>query len=179
MNKDRELKDYISNNNLDLDRVVDDYIPYIRTVINNMVHNNLSEEDKEEIVLDTFFILWRKYVDNYHIELLSSYLAGIARNLVREKLKKTEDTVDILEYENSIENSDIYMYSIEREEILLLKNSLKNLKSKDMVIIEMFYYSSKSIKDIAKELKMSEANVKTRLHRIRKKVKKELSKGGF
>ena len=43
----------------------------------------------------------------------------------------------------------------------------------------MFYYSNKSIKDIAKELKISEVNVKTKLHRIRKKIRQELRKGGF
>lgn len=179
MNEKKQLKDYVLNGNIDLDTIVDDYTPYIKTIINNMVHNNLKEEDKEEIILDTFFILWKKYIDNYHIELLSSYVAGIARNLIKEKLKKIEDTVDISDYENLMENSNLDLYSIEREEISLLKNSLKGLKSKDIIIINMFYYSSKSVKDIAKELKISEVNVKTQLHRIRKKIKKELNNGGF
>ena len=56
---------------------------------------------------------------------------------------------------------------------------IKDLKEIDIKIINMFYYSSKSIKDIAKELKISEVNVKTRLHRIRKKIKQELKQGGF
>lgn len=43
----------------------------------------------------------------------------------------------------------------------------------------MFYYSAKPIKDIANELKISEVNVKTRLHRVRKKIKQELNRGGF
>ena len=34
------------------------------------------------------------------------------------------------------------------------------------------------VKDIAKKLNISELNVKTRLHRIRKKIKKELNNGG-
>ena len=36
-----------------------------------------------------------------------------------------------------------------------------------------FYYSSKSIKDIAKEQKISEFSVKQRLYRIRNKIRKE------
>ena len=40
----------------------------------------------------------------------------------------------------------------------------------------MFYYSSKSIKDIASELNITEFNVTTRLYRIRKRLRKELKK---
>ena len=43
----------------------------------------------------------------------------------------------------------------------------------------MFYYEELSIKDIAKELNISDVNVKTKLHRIRKKIKQELKRGGF
>ena len=38
----------------------------------------------------------------------------------------------------------------------------------------MYYYLEKSIKDIAKELNMTETNVKTKLHRIRKKIRREM-----
>lgn len=70
-------------------------------------------------------------------------------------------------------------YSQEREEINELYKKLNNLKEIDIKIINMFYYSAKPIKDIANELKISEVNVKTRLHRVRKKIKQELNRGGF
>lgn len=57
MKEKKELKNYIINKRIDLDRIVDDYTPYIRKIIQNMVGNNLTEEDKEEIILDTFFAL--------------------------------------------------------------------------------------------------------------------------
>ena len=85
-----ELKDYIQNNELDLDRIVDDFSAYVKTVINNMVSNNLSYEDKEEILSDTFFILWKNR--NNNILSLNTYIAGIAKNLVREKFKKKKIT---------------------------------------------------------------------------------------
>ena len=111
------------------------------------------------------------------IYVLDSYIAGITRNLVKEKLRKLHYTVDISNYENIIEMEEKELYEEEREEIAYLENSLKNLKELDIKIINLFYYSSKSIKDIAEELNISETNVKTRLHRIRKKLQKELSKG--
>lgn len=179
MKEKKELENYIISENIDLDKIVDDYTPYLRTIIQNMVGSNLAEEDKEEIILDTFFILWKRYKENYYIKSLSSYIAGIARNLVREKLKTLKYTIDIEQCENLIEYSNLDIYSQEREEINELYKKIKDLKEIDIKIINMFYYSSKSIKDIAKELKISEVNVKTRLHRIRKKIKQELKQGGF
>lgn len=72
--KENKLKNYIQNNTLDIDKLIDEYTPYIRTVIQNTVHNNISNEDKEEIISDTFFVLWKRYKENYEIESLSSYI---------------------------------------------------------------------------------------------------------
>lgn len=179
MKEKKELENYVINGNIDLDRIVDDYTPYIRKIIQNMVGDNLSEEDKEEIILDIFFIIWKRYKENYKIKALSSYIAGITRNLIKEKLKARKHTINLEQVENIIEYSNLDIYTQEREEINELCNKIKNLKEIDVKIIEMFYYSAKSIKDIAKELEISEVNVKTRLHRARKKIKNELKQGGF
>lgn len=171
------IEKYIVNEKLDLDKIVDNYSSYVKTIINNAVGNNLSTEDKEEILLDAFFILWKNYNDNKNIYAVDSYIAGITRNLVKEKLRKLHYMVDISDYENVIEIQANELYEEEREEISFLKNSLKKLKEIDIKIINMYYYSSKSIKDIAEELEISQSNVKTRLHRIRKRLQKQLSKG--
>ena len=49
MKEKKELGNYIINENIDLDRIVDDYTPYLRTIIQNMVGDNLTEEDMMEI----------------------------------------------------------------------------------------------------------------------------------
>ena len=98
--------------------------------------------------------------------------------MIKEKLKTLKYNIDIEQCKNLIEYSNLETYLQEREEINELYNKISNLKEIDIKIIKMFYYSNKLIKDIAKELKTSEVNVKTRLHRIRKKIKKELRKGG-
>ncbi len=174
MKEKKELENYIINKNIDLDKIVDDYTPYIKTIIQNMVNDNLSEEDKEEIIIDTFFILWKKYKAKYCINSLSSYIAGITRNLIKEKLKSLKYTIDIEKCDNLTEDSNIDILLQEREETNELYKKINHLKEIDIKIVNMFYYYSKSIKDIAKELQISEVNVKTRLHRIRKKIKKEM-----
>ena len=160
-------------NQIDLDRIIDEYTPYVKTVINNMVGDNLSYEDKEEILTDTFFILWKN--KNTKINHFEAYLAGITRNLVKEKFKKSSITYDIEDYSNVIEIYDeIELFSDEREKLNKLEIGYKALNKQDFDILTMFYYSSKSIKDIAKTLRLSETNVKTKLSRIRKRLKKYL-----
>lgn len=177
MNKIKQFNDYYKiNNELDWDRIIDDFTPYINTIIKNMSNNILSHEDKEEILLDVFFILWKNKENT--IISLNSYIAGITRNLVKEKLKKRKITYDISDYENILADSSLDMSTDERVEILQIEKSFKNLKEIDFKIVNMFYYSSKSIKDIAKELNISKFNVANRLSRIRKKIKKQLNIGG-
>lgn len=169
----KEMMDYVYKNELDLDRMVDDFSPYVKTIINNMVNDNLTFEDKEEILSDVFFILWKNKEKS--ILSLDSYIAGITRNLVKEKLRKLKLTYNISDYENIIEYSNLDIYSDERDEI---KRCLKVLKDIDLNVFNMFYYSSKSVKDIAQELGISEFNVTTRLYRIRKKIRNKMKKGG-
>lgn len=160
-------------NNINLDEIVDEFTPYVKKVIDNMAGNNLSYEDKEEILTDTFFVLWKNR--NNNINYLDSYIAGIAKNLVKEKFKKCNITYNIEDYENNVRYFDeLEMFSEEREKFNNLKIGYKALNEVELELISMFYYSAKSIKEIAKELKMSETNVKTRLFRIRRKLKKYL-----
>lgn len=175
MHEIKELNNYIIEDKLDLERIVKEFTPYARTIINNAVNDTLSYEDKEEIITDTFFILWKN--QDKVKTAITSYIAGIIRNLIKRKLSKNVITYDIDDYENIVEASDIKLFETERKEISMIEKSLENLNELDLEIVKLFYYSSESIKDIAKKLRISEMNVKTRLFRIRKKIKKELGVG--
>lgn len=175
MNKDREIKRYIKNNELDLERIINEYSSYIAIIINNMASTNLSNEDKEEIISEVFFILWKNKHKLDINKSLSSYIAGITRNLVKEYLRKIKINVDISDYENSLYGYDkIDFLDTNIQEIRHIEKKLENMKEIDKTIFLDFYYYSKSIKDIAKEQKMSEFSVKQRLYRIRNKIKKEV-----
>ncbi len=174
----KNLEDYYKNNEIDMDKIIEDFTPYITTIINNGTNNTISFEDKEEIFSDTFFILWKNR-NRFNINVsLNSYLAGITRNLIKEKYRKLKIYYNISDFENSEVNS-MNMYENDRELILDIEQKIKGLKGIDIEIVNLFYYSCISIKDIAKKLNISELNVKTRLYRIRKKIKKELNGGGI
>lgn len=169
----KNIQEYIKDGILDLDMIVDDYTPYIKSIINNIVGNNLSKEDKEEILIDVFFSIWDKFSKNKMIIVLDSYIAGITKNLIKNKLRKVELTVNIDDYEDLIETNSNNIY--ENDYIWQVRKCISDLKEIDISIVNSFYYDSKSVKNIASELNITEFNVKTRLYRIRKKVKKSLN----
>ena len=175
MSKDKEIKQYIKNNELDLEKIINEYSSYIATIINNMASTNLSNEDKEEIVSEVFFILWKNKHKLDVNKNLSSYIAGVTRNLVKEYLRKIKIDVDISDYENNLYSYDkIDFLDTEIQEIRNIEKKLETMKEIDKTIFLDFYYSSKSIKDIAIEHNISEFSVKQRLYRIRNKIKNEV-----
>lgn len=180
MNNSNPIKKYKNNSNLDLEKIINEYSGYVYKIIKNMTNENFSDEDFEEILSDTFFILWKntdKLDDN---KKMSSYIAGIVRNLVKEKSRKIKINLDISDYENNIQDLErIDMITEKREKMSIIESSLRQMSEEDMKIFNMYYYSTRKIREIAVILECSEFKVKSKLYRIRKKIKKDLEKGGY
>lgn len=81
-----------------------------------------------------------------------------------------DEIIDNLNLENLLES---------REKDSIIQNTLQTLTTLDYNIFILFYYSSQKVKDIANTLHISENQVKVTLHRVRKKIKKNLKKGGY
>ena len=56
---------------------------------------------------------------------------------------------------------------------------VNNMKQEDKDIFILYYYNAKSIKDIANILNIIENKIKSRLFRIRRKIKRGLEKRGY
>ena len=97
------MKDYTLN------QLVSDYNNYIKTIITNS-SNTLTEENKEEILEDTIFNVYRK-LDSINEDILKPYIAKTAKNLVINKIKNNEkydaDSLNEMNDENSFEVEDI------------------------------------------------------------------------
>lgn len=180
MKEKKQIKDYETNKEINLEEIIKEYSKYIQKIIENMSVQNLSKEDIEEITTDTFFIVWKNREKLDKEKLLSSYIAGIVRNLVKEKTRGISINYDIANYENILSDlKNIDMIYEQREQIDRIKKVVEYMKETDIEIFNLFYYESKKIKEISNILNISEFNVKSRLYRIRKKIKKELEKGGY
>lgn len=175
MEENKKIEHYMKNNELDLEEIIKEYSAYISKIIDNMSKGFIKEADKEEIVLDIFFILWK---NTYKLDInrnLNSYIAGITRNVVKIYFSKNKvKYYNISDYENSLYISDDFNFFDESYNLIIkIEQKLDSMKKIDKEIFSDFYYSSKSIKDIAEKYSMSDFSVKQRLYRIRKKIKKE------
>lgn len=177
--KDNNIIMYMKNNELDIDKVVDDFSAYLYTIISKSA--NFSKEDIEEIISDTYFILWNNQHKLDINKKMSAYLVGIVKNLIKKKYAIFYQTYDDIEnFEEKLIEKDRIDVIIENHEINSeVINILRKMKKQDRDIFYEFYYHSLKIKEIAIKYKISESQVKVRLYRIRNKLRKELMKGGF
>lgn len=163
-----------------LEEIINQYTNYLYTTITNMSYGNLSTEDIEEIISDTFFIFWKNKEKFDTNKKLNLYLAGIAKNLIKSKYRKIHINNNIEEYENILIDTYDISYNYEQiEKNRIIEESLNNMNKEDKNMFVLYYYFSKSIKEISKDLNFSEFKIKSRLFRIRKKLKANLERGGY
>lgn len=173
------IKYYIENNNINIEKLMNDYTSYLYATINNK-NSNLKVEDIEEIISDVFLAIWNNQEKLDIEKKMSSYLAGIAKNICNNKIRSLKNYTNINGYENNlyeIESLDRQLESTEKEKIIIM--GINNMKQEDKDIFILYYYYSKSMKEIAEKLQITETKVKSRLFRIRIKIKKILEKRGY
>lgn len=175
MKQYKVLEEYIKDGKLDIETVIKEYSGYVYTSITNMSNTVLSNEDIEEIISDVFFILWKNKDKLKMTDKVNFYLVGIAKNLLKEKYRKQKQNLNIDDYENYLSNDKTLdeLYE-ENNKMQILQKGLNSLNDDDKKIFRLFYYGNKKSKEIAKELKMNEITVRSRLHRIKKQIKKDL-----
>ena len=174
-----KISSYISDNKLDIENVMKDYTNYIYTIIRNNARI-LSNEDIEEIILDVFMALWKNQYKLDFNKSMSAYISCITNNLIKYKLRQNKNVnSNIDEFENQIIDLDnVELSVIKNEREIIISNELDLLNSNDKDIFIEYYYSQKSIKEISIMFNMSESKIKSKLFRIRKKLKKILKEKG-
>ena len=107
--------------------------------------------------------------------LITGASSGIGRDIARILASKKYNLIIVARNEKSLEKLADEL----KEKNNIIINEINNIKSEDKKIFMMYYYYSKSMREISKELNIKEEKVKSRLHRIRKKIKKILEKRGY
>ena len=179
MKSDDLIYMYMQDNRLNMDKVVDDFSSYLYTVVQNA--GSFKCEDIEEIISDTYLILWNNQEKLDIDKAMLPYLVGIIKNVIRKKYKVFYEVKENIEdfAEQLIENENIEITVTNKEINDKIFEILNHLKKEEREIFEAFYYNQLKIIEISMMLNISESKAKTKLHRIRKKIRKELLKGGY
>ncbi len=180
MKQNKILKDYMKKNELNIEKIINEYSGYVYTIIKNISTQEFKQEDIEEMISDTFFVLWKNAYKINENDKISSYLSGIINNITKKKKRKIKVDFNIEDYENILqEQNQVDNIYENQNKIKIMEKALENMAKEDNDIFELFYYAGKKVKEIAKQLNITEFKVKTRLYRIRKKIKQSLEKEGY
>ena len=157
--------------------IVSDYQQMVFTIVFRIVNNR---EDAEDITQEIFIKVF-KSLDSFKEESeFSTWLYRIAYNTTLSEIRKRkivfasfDDGLSTLKDEEIDENMEDLAVE---ERIFYLEQALKTLPADDALLITMFYLDNQSIDEISRISNLSQANVKVKLHRIRKKLALEINK---
>lgn len=157
-------------------QLVEKHKDMVFTIANKITRHR---EDAEEIAQDVFLKAFQHLKEFKKQSKFSTWLYRIAYNTAISKIRKKS-----LEYANLDDNMIEQIPETEVEQELkdineqekkqLVDKALEQLNELDYLIIMMFYMKEKSIEEIAEITSLSKSNVKVKLHRIRKRIYREL-----
>jgi RNA polymerase sigma-70 factor (ECF subfamily) len=157
--------------------LVDKYQHYVFTVVFRVLKNR---ETAEEAAQDVFVKAFKR-IQTYRFDAkFSTWLYPIARNTAIDYTRKKshitasidndERFFDMADTKSS--NSFARVKQLQRKEII--EQLINRLPVRDAELITLFYLKEQSIEEIAELLELSASNVKVKLFRLRKRLKKEL-----
>lgn len=77
-----------------LEELIETYSPYVGTIVRNIIGKYLSESDVEELTADVFLAVW-EHTDQLKAGKLTAYLAAIARNRAKNRIRGYHETVNL------------------------------------------------------------------------------------
>lgn len=153
-----------------------------------IAYNILSDqEDSYESVNDTYFKAWNS-MPPHRPGVLSAYLGKITREVSidmfrkqnREKRKASRYTLSLSELEDCVPDRNTTESRVDMHLLAEAINSyLRTLSPEARNLFVGRYYFMDSIREIAAYYTMTEAKVKSMLHRTRKGLRSYLLKEGF
>lgn len=151
-----------------------------QSVLKYVICNCSNIEDVKDIVQSVYLELLKILDKDIFFDKSNAYIIGIAKNKVNEyyRFNYKAKIVSIFSKKEDLELIDSIPDNIDLQEELIKKEDLrfiwKFLKGKKVVVLKIFYlhyYMDMNIKNISKELNISESNVKHYLYRILSELK--------
>ncbi|MCM1052950.1 MAG: sigma-70 family RNA polymerase sigma factor [Ruminococcus sp.] len=166
------------------------YYETYNAVLKYVVCNCANIENVQDIVQNTYLEVLTKLKDK-NTDLSKAYILGIARHKLNDYYRfnykakivslfsKKDSKEELNLIDNIPSNINIEKEVISKEDINHIWNYLKKKKVIISKIFYLYYYLDYNIKEIAKELNISESNVKNYLYRTLKELNILLSRGEF
>lgn len=159
--------------------LMDRYTSYISKVIFMVGRSCFTDEDIEEMTADCFIKVW-KMSSSFEMkeESLKSYLATMARNIAKNKLKASKIECLSLEEDCIFTSEDLEDTALMKDTVCMINNCISCFEQpdKDIFLLRFFYLFK--IREIAQQLSLNPKTVESKLHRGKLKLRKILEERG-
>jgi len=172
------LQQIISGNARAYSFLVEKHKEMVFSIALKILHNR---EDAEEVAQDAFVKAYQSLAGFKNEAKFSTWLYRIVYNSAISKVRKKKlelsplDDSTINNYSEDTIEPNFFLVE-EPDQFELLQKALKKLPEDENVIVSLFYQNDNSIEDISIITGLTVANVKVKLHRIRKKLYTEMQK---
>ena len=161
-----------------LEKIIDFYSAYVYAIVKNIIDPPLQPEDCEEVVSDVFMQLWRS-AEAVRPGKLKGWLAAVTRSRAKDKLRALhlalplDDEVLTLTVDGPEE-------TIELSELRsLTRRAVEKLPEPERSIFQRHYFLFQKTDEIAEQMQLKPATVRTKLARGREKLRQSLIEGGY
>lgn len=160
-----------------LEEVMDAYSGYAAKIIAVFLNRALPAEEMEEALSDVFVSLWnsRKRLRGE----VKPYLAAIARNAARERLRRYRVAEPLPTDETLTDPAPLPEQQAERRDRDdTVRRAVEDMPPPDRELFIRFYYLGQTVEEIAAVTGWNPSTLKSRLRRGREKLKRELTERG-
>jgi len=156
--------------------IVSNYQNMVFTIVLKIVANR---EDAEDITQEVFVKVFKSLEQFKEESEFSTWLYRIAYNTTLSELRKRK-----LSFISINENLNAENEPVDDEEepdltgmkLQYLDEALKKLPPDEIFLVTLYYFKEQSIETVSRVSDLSTANVKVKLHRIRKKLALEINR---
>lgn len=127
-----------------------------------------SREDAEDILQETYVRAFSSLDSLNSEESFRPWLISIARNKVNDYYRKKAETEEV-PYDDGI----IQYVDVNRPINSSVSETMKKLSDQERELLHLYYWEDMSVGEIARELKIPEGTVKSRLYKARKSFEKK------
>jgi RNA polymerase sigma-70 factor (ECF subfamily) len=137
-----------------------------------------NPSDADDVYADVFYRYFRRERTFESEEHRKAWLLRVTINSAKDFLikRKFEISKDDDLFDESLMSVTFSGTDVSQEEIMDVRNALKNIKEERREVIELYYFNGLNTKQIAEMLQRPENTIKSELLRGRKELKEYLSK---
>ncbi|MCL2650040.1 MAG: sigma-70 family RNA polymerase sigma factor [Candidatus Azobacteroides sp.] len=156
-------------------------VTHYRQMVFTLVIKIVGNREEAEDVTQEIFIKVFKSIDRFKKDSkFSTWLYRIAYNTTLSELRKRKfEFVSFEENPKNLQEAELNddIDNLNKEErIQYLELAIKKLSPDETLLISLFYLNNQSMEEISRIANLTVANVKVKLHRIRKKLAVEINK---